>query len=180
MTEEKKKHIGKFLSLILRHAPETIGIELDPNGWADVQELIQKCGKKGKSFTMDELDDIVATNPKKRYAFNDDKSKIRANQGHSVDVDLSFTPIKPPQFLYHGTADRFYDSIMSEGIQKMSRQHVHLSSEKETATNVGTRHGRPLILTVLSGQMYEDGIEFYRSENGVWLTNHVDPKYISK
>lgn len=180
MKEEKKKNIGKFLSLVLRHSPDTIGIELDANGWADTKELIAKCAKKGKHFTMDELEEIVATNEKKRYAFNEDKSKIRANQGHSIDVDLSLSPAQPPEFLYHGTADRFCQLIGKEGIKKMNRQHVHLSAHKQTATTVGSRHGRPYIITVLAGKMYADGIAFYQSDNGVWLTDYIDPKYFSK
>lgn len=179
MKEEQKKRIGKYISLILRHSPETIGIKLDANGWANTKELIEKCAKKGKRFSMDELEEIVATNEKKRYSFNDDKSMIRANQGHSIKIDLELTAVEPPEFLYHGTADRFYSSIQAEGIKKMSRQHVHLSKDKKTATTVGSRHGKPLILTILAGKMYADGVEFFISENGVWLTDYVDPKYIS-
>lgn len=180
MTEQHKKRIGKFLSLVLRHEPQKIGIELDPNGWVNVQELIEKCGKHRVSFTMNELEEIVATNDKKRYSFNEDKTKIRANQGHSVDIDLALSPVEPPEYLYHGTADRFCASIMENGIKKASRQHVHLSKDKETAHKVGSRHGRPVILTILSGQMYRDGIEFFVSDNGVWLTDFVEPKYISE
>jgi len=180
MTEQHKKRIGKFLSLVLRHEPQKIGITLDENGWADVQELIEKCSKHRVSFTMNELEEIVATNDKKRYSFNENKTMIRANQGHSIDIDLALNPVEPPEFLYHGTADRFYTSIMESGIKKASRQHVHLSKDKETAHKVGSRHGRPVILTILSGQMYRDGVEFFVSDNSVWLTDYVDTKYISK
>ncbi|MDM1384418.1 RNA 2'-phosphotransferase [Myroides marinus] len=180
MEETRKKHIGKFLSLVLRHEPSKIGITLDDNGWADVEELISKCAKHRVSFTRKELDEIVETNNKKRYSFNEDETKIRANQGHSIAVDLEFTAIEPPMFLYHGTADRFLNSIEAEGVKKMSRQHVHLSQDKETAINVGSRHGRVVVLTILAGKMYEDGIVFYQSANGVWLTDYIDPKYISK
>ncbi len=180
MTEQNKKRIGKFLSLVLRHEPQKIGIELDENGWADIDELIEKCAKYRISFTIKELEEIVATNDKKRYSFNEDKTKIRANQGHSIEIDLALTPTEPPQFLYHGTAERFYGSIMKEGIKKISRQHVHLSEEKETAQKVGSRHGCPVILTILSGKMHKDGILFFQSDNGVWLTDYVDVKYISK
>ncbi|MBB1140100.1 RNA 2'-phosphotransferase [Myroides sp. WP-1] len=179
MEEARKKSIGKFLSLILRHEPSKIGIQLDANGWADIEELIQKCGKHRVSFTRKELDEIVATNNKKRYSLNEDQTKIRANQGHSIAVDLEFTPQEPPVFLYHGTADRFLPSIYNEGIKKMSRQHVHLSQDKETATAVGSRHGRVVVLTILAGKMKEDGLLFYCSANGVWLTDYIDPKYIS-
>lgn len=179
MEEARKKSIGKFLSLILRHEPSKIGIQLDANGWADIEELIQKCGKYRVSFTRKELEEIVATNNKKRYSLNDDQTKIRANQGHSIAVDLEFTPQEPPAFLYHGTADRFLPSIYSEGIKKMSRQHVHLSQDKETAIAVGSRHGRVVVLTILAGKMQEEGLLFYCSANGVWLTDYIDPKYIS-
>ncbi len=180
MKEERKKSIGKFLSLILRHEPSKIGIQLDVNGWADVEELIQKCAKHRIVFTRDELDEIVATNNKKRYTLSDDGSKIRANQGHSIAVDLEFTPEVPPVYLYHGTADRFLPAIKGEGIKKMNRQHVHLSLDKETAIAVGSRHGKVVVLTILARKMQEDGLLFYRSANGVWLTDYIDPQYISK
>lgn len=118
MNEQHKKRIGKFLSLVLRHEPQKIGIRLDENGWADVQELIQKCAMHRVNFTMAELEEIVATNDKKRYSFNEDKTRIRANQGHSIEIDLTLSPVEPPDFLYHGTADRFYTSMMAEGIKK--------------------------------------------------------------
>ncbi|MDU1891779.1 MAG: RNA 2'-phosphotransferase [Dysgonomonas sp.] len=179
MNEQHKKRIGKFLSLVLRHEPQKIGIELDENGWADVSELIVKCARKNIRFNMKELEEIVVTNDKKRYSFNEDKTKIRANQGHSINIDLGLTPVEPPEFLFHGTAERSYASIMEDGIKRVSRQHVHLSKDKETAHKVGSRHGRPIILTILSGQMYRDGFEFFVSENGVWLTDYVEAKYIS-
>lgn len=178
MNEKHKKHIGKFISLVLRHEPQQIGLELDSNGWADVQDLISKSAQHGVHFNNEELEEIVETNDKKRYSFNDDKTLIRANQGHSIQVDLELNAVEPPEYLYHGTADRFLDSIREKGISKMSRQHVHLSKEKDTASNVGSRHGRVVVLMVQSGQMYKDGIEFYISDNGVWLTDYVDPKYI--
>ena len=178
MEDDKKKKIGKFISLVLRHSPETIGLKLDENGWADVKELIEKSKTKKYFFSFDDLVEIVETNDKKRYSFNDKKTKIRANQGHSIDVDLNLQPIEPPAYLYHGTATRFVGSIRKEGILKGSRQHVHLSKDKETATKVGIRHGKPEVLTIRSGKMYEDGVLFYQSDNGVWLTDYVDPKYI--
>lgn len=180
MTEEQKKRIGKFLSLILRHEPQKIGLELDHQGWANVTELIAKCKKHRYHFSREELEEIVETNNKCRYSFNEKKNKIRANQGHSIDVDLGLSPIEPPEFLYHGTATRFVKSIMEEGIVKGSRQHVHLSSDKETAEQVGSRHGKVCILTIMTKQMYKDGIDFYCSDNGVWLTDYIDVKYISK
>lgn len=180
MIEQHKKTISKFLSLILRHEPQKIGIILDEQGWTEVTELLQKAAKKGTRFSMKELEEVVATNDKKRFSFNDDKTKIRANQGHSISIDLALIPTEPPEFLYHGTAERFKDAILSEGILKMNRQHVHLSKEKKTAVKVGSRHGKPIVLTVCSGKMHEDGIIFYVSDNGVWLTDYINIKYISK
>ncbi|MDR2913954.1 MAG: RNA 2'-phosphotransferase [Tannerella sp.] len=180
MNETDKKRIGKFLSLVLRHSPETIGIELDENGWADVDELRKKCAKHRYVFTIAQLEEIVATNNKKRYAFSEDNTKIRANQGHSIDINLELNPVEPPGYLYHGTATRFLSSIREKGILKGNRRHVHLSSDKDTAVNVGSRHGKPVVLTVMSGKMYDDGIEFYCSDNGIWLTDYVDMKYVSE
>jgi len=180
MNENAKKRIGKFISLVLRHEPQVIGLNLDEEGWADVNELIAKCNGKGVTFTIDQLEEIVETNDKKRYSFNADKTRIRANQGHSVNIDLGLIPLQPPQYLYHGTADRFLESILKDGICKMSRQYVHLSQDEDTAYKVGIRHGKPYILTVMSGKMFQDGISFYQSENGVWLTDYVSPDYILK
>ncbi|MBB4806973.1 putative RNA 2'-phosphotransferase [Chryseobacterium defluvii] len=180
MNETEKKKISKFLSLILRHQPETINLHLDENGWADVVELMGKCAKKRIYFTLEELDEVVETNNKKRFAFNGEKTMIRASQGHSIDVDLSLAALQPPEFLYHGTAEANIPSILEKGIEKRSRQHVHLSSDKETATKVGMRHGKPVNLTVRTGAMFEEGMKFYLSENGVWLTDFVEVKYISK
>ena len=180
MNEIEKKKISKFLSLILRHQPENIDLKLDENGWANVEELREKSAKKNMCFTLDELDEVVETNNKKRFAFNEDKTMIRASQGHSIDIDLALEAQQPPDFLYHGTAETNISSILNKGIEKRNRQHVHLSADKETATRVGMRHGKPVILTIRSGKMYEDGLSFYLSANGVWLTDFVDAKYISK
>ncbi len=180
MDEVKKKSIGKFLSLILRHEPAKIGIALDENGWADVEELIEKCSEKGVVFTKVDLDEIVATNEKQRYSYSDCGLKIRANQGHSISVDVELEATVPPAYLYHGTADRFVGAIKETGVKKMSRQHVHLSVDKQTAIKVGSRHGKVCVLTILAGKMHEDGIVFYKSVNGVWLTDFIDVKYISK
>ncbi|MFP3832511.1 RNA 2'-phosphotransferase [Chryseobacterium sp. SIMBA_028] len=178
MNEIETKRISKFLSLILRHQPESIGLKLDENGWADVEELRTKSARKRIHFTLEELDEVVETNNKKRFAFNDDKSKIRASQGHSIDIDLALEALQPPEFLYHGTAEANIFSIFEKGIEKRNRQHVHLSADKETATKVGMRHGKPVILTIRTGKMHEDGLFFYQSANGVWLTEFVDAKYI--
>lgn len=178
MNEKDKKHISKFISLVLRHAPEKIGLKLDENGWADINELIQKSKGKNIFFTHDELNLIVKTNDKKRFALNEDSSKIRANQGHSINIEIGLLPIEPLLLLYHGTGEKSVDFILKSGIQKMTRQYVHLSQDIVTATNVGFRHGRPRIFKVNSRYMYENGIDFFQSENGVWLTDYVDKEYI--
>lgn len=180
MNEVEIKRISKFLSLILRHQPQSINLELDENGWADVKELIIKSAKSRIRFTIEELNEVVEKNNKKRFAFNEDKTKIRASQGHSIAIDLALRPQQPPEFLYHGTARANISSILETGIEKRSRQHVHLSSDKETAVKVGSRHGEPVVLTIRTRKMYEEGILFYQSENGVWLTDHINTKYISK
>jgi len=171
--------LGKFLSYILRHHPEKIDLKLDANGWADVNELIEKINSNGYKITLHLLLQIVNTNDKKRYSFNDDKTKIRANQGHSIEVDLNLTPRIPPEILYHGTSKQFLDVIKQEGLTKQKRHHVHLSESKENAIQVGKRRGKPIILTIQSKQMHEDGYGFYLSENNVWLTDIVPPTYIS-
>ncbi len=179
MNGQQKENISRFLSYVLRHHPEFINLNLDENGWADVNELITKSTKDSQGFTFDELDEMLQTNDKKRFIFNEDKSRIRANQGHSIDINLALNPQRPPEFLYHGTAQNNIESTLKKGIEKRSRQHVHLSEDRETATKVGMRHGKPIILTISTGKMSEDGIEFYLSENEVWLTDFVDAKYIS-
>lgn len=178
MTEQDKKRISKFLSLILRHEPDKIGLNLDVNGWANVKELIEKSKKHRYHFSMEELTEVIETNDKQRFSLNEKRTKIRANQGHSININLALSPSEPPEYLYHGTATRFLSSIMEEGITKGSRQHVHLSEDKETATKVGSRHGKVIVLTIMTSQMYKDGILFYQSDNGVWLTDYVDVKYI--
>lgn len=181
MNEQQKKKTSKFLSYVLRHHPELINLNLDENGWADVAELITKSKRDSyEGFTFEELDEIVQTNEKKRFAFNEDKTRIRASQGHSIDINLALIPQQPPEFLYHGTAENNIKSILENGIEKRNRQHVHLSQDKETATNVGMRHGKPIILTIKTQAMFEDGIEFYFSDNQVWLTDFVDKKYIAE
>ncbi len=170
--------VSKFLSYVLRHKPEEVGISLDSNGWVSVDELLSKAAQNGRSISKEQLERVVANNDKKRFAFSDDGTKIRASQGHSVDVELGYSSAVPPEILYHGTADRFIDSIRKSGLQKQSRQHVHLSATKETAAAVGRRHGRLVILTIRAAEMHHDGIEFYLSDNNVWLTDTVSCKYI--
>lgn len=175
---KNKNDLSKFISLILRHKPETINISLDEHGWANVEDLINGINKSGKNINIEILEDIVKTDNKQRYSFNEDKTLIRANQGHSINVDVELKEMTPPDELYHGTAFRFLDSIKENGIKSMSRLYVHLSSYIEIAEKVGRRHGCTLVLTIDTKKMYEDGIKFYRSENGVWLTKYVDQKYI--
>lgn len=170
--------LSRFISFILRHHPETIGIELDEHGWAKVEELLLGINNNGRTVDMELLEEIVRTDQKQRYSFNEDKTLIRANQGHSISVDVELEEMQPPQVLYHGTASRFLDSIMQEGLKPMSRLYVHLSKDIETAKAVATRHGAPVILKINTSQMQEDGMKFYLSKNGVWLTKYVSIKYI--
>ena len=167
---------SKYISLILRHKPDVIGITLDDHGWANVDELINGVSKKYK-LTMEVLEEIVETDDKQRYSFNDDKSKIRANQGHSINVDVELEEVKPPEYLWHGTGRKYLDGIMKDGLISKSRLYVHLSDKYSTAINVGKRHGDPVVLTVWAGDMYRDGYKFYRSKNGVWLVKHVPVEY---
>lgn len=178
MNEKQNKKISKFLSLVLRHKPETLQLKLDENGWAIVDELIDQLNKHGLCLNFAVLDYVVQTNSKKRFAFNNDKSKIRASQGHSLSIDLNYIAQKPPDKLYHGTSERFIASILKTGIDKRQRHHVHLSSEIATALQVGRRHGKALILEILSAKMQSKGHEFYLSENKVWLTDYVPIEFI--
>ena len=170
--------VSKFLSLILRHKPEEAGIELDKYGWADVEKLIDGVSARYPEFTFADLEEIVRTDDKQRYSFTDDRTQIRANQGHSIPVDLGLEPIEPPEFLYHGTGMKYKDDIWKDGLIAKSRQYVHLSLDYETALAVGKRHGEPVIFVVDSGEMHRYGYEFYRSENGVWLTERVPREFL--
>lgn len=172
--------ISRLLSLVLRHDPGSIGLTLDAQGWADVGELIAKAGAAGRTFDREMLGRVVAENDKKRFTLSDDGNRIRAAQGHSVKVDLGLPSVAAPAVLYHGTADRFLDSILREGLKPQSRQQVHLSADIATATTVGSRHGRPTVLVVDTVAMAQEGYLFYRAENGVWLTNEVPPRYLSR
>jgi len=178
MNDKQIKHTSKFISLILRHHPEKIGLQLDENGWANVADLIAKSAEHDVLFSMAELEEIVSNNDKKRFIFNEQHTKIRANQGHSISITLDIPAQAPPEWLYHGTIAKFLPAIKATGLLKMSRQHVHLSHERATAEKVGSRRGRPVILSIQSGKMHRDGILFYCSENGVWLTDHVPVQYI--
>lgn len=169
---------SKFLALVLRHKPDAACIALDNAGWANVDAMLAGMKKAGTTLTREQLDEIVRSDNKGRYVFSEDGNYIRAAQGHSVKVDLGFTPVVPPETLLHGTVDKFLESIRATGLEKRSRQHVHLSTELSTATNVAERRGSAVILKVRSGDMHRDGYHFFQSENGVWLTDHVPVKYI--
>lgn len=169
---------SKFLSLVLRHEPGRIGITLDSAGWTEVDALLAACAAHGHSITRAQLAHLVASSDKQRFALSPDGTRIRANQGHSVAVELGLTPQPPPAILHHGTVAAALDGIRADGLQKRARHHVHLSADLSTATKVGSRRGRPLILTVRAGEMAAAGYLFFRSENGVWLTDHVPPRFI--
>lgn len=178
----KSKHskLSVFISLVLRHKPEAIGMKLDKNGYLDVNEMIKNINTTGRKIDKEILDEIVSSDEKGRYSYNSDKTKIHANQGHSVKVDVNLTETKPPEFLYHGTSEENAKLIMLEGINKKSRLHVHLTDNKETAEKVGKRKGSPKVLTVKSGEMYEDGFKFHLSKNNVWLIDEVKPEYVKE
>lgn len=169
---------SKFLSLVLRHKPEAIGLALDEAGWASTDELIDACNRHGPRLDLPTLQLLVNTNEKKRFEFNADGSRIRASQGHSVEVDLGYTPQVPPAVLYHGTVEDFLDPIRSQGLVKGERHHVHLSADPAIARIVGTRRGKPVVLTVQASTMHTAGHPFYLSTNGVWLTDHVPASFI--
>ncbi|KAF0811600.1 RNA 2'-phosphotransferase [Andreprevotia sp. IGB-42] len=169
---------SKFLSYVLRHRPDSIGLTLDENGWADVDALIACAAQNGTVLTHALIRELVISNDKQRFALDETPGRIRANQGHSVAVDLGLQPITPPDTLYHGTATRFVESIRVEGLLPRSRQHVHLSATVDTARNVGARHGVVIILPVRAAALAETGIHFYRSENGVWLADHIPAAFI--
>ena len=173
------KKLGKYLCMILRHRPEVIGITLDDHGWADVDELVAGVAKT-RVFNKEILEEIVKTDNKQRYSFNDDRTKIRANQGHSITVDLDLEDIEPPEVLWHGTAEKYVRSIDRMGLRAGNRMYVHLSSDEATAEKVGNRHGTPVLYMVKSGEMFRKGFHFYRSVNGVWLTVKVPLEYLEK
>ena len=175
-----EERLSVFLSLVLRHQPEAAGITLDEHGWADVEALIQGISGTGRPMDMELLEDMVRTDEKGRYSFNEDRTLIRANQGHSIPVDVELTETTPPQVLYHGTASRFEQAILEQGLKPMSRLYVHLSGDAKTALTVGRRHGNPVVFEVDSSRMSRDGEHFYISQNGVWLTKRVKPEYLKR
>ncbi|MEN9667334.1 MAG: hypothetical protein RLZZ326_3697 [Planctomycetota bacterium] len=178
MVKPDSVRTSKFLSLVLRHKPEEIGLVLDGNGWASVEELIRLANGHGTRLTKDLLEQIVAENDKQRFALSDDGERIRASQGHSIEVDLALSPVQPPAVLYHGTASRFVESIRAGGLHSANRRHVHLSADVATATKVGQRHGKPVVLVVKAGGMAAAGHLFFLSANGVWLTERVPVEFI--
>ena len=180
-SDRRMRNTSKFISLILRHNPQVIGISLDEHGWADVKELIDGINRtEGHSLDMDTLDEIVRTDEKQRYSFNEDHSLIRANQGHSIPVDVELEEKNPPDILWHGTGQKGVSSIDVQGLIPKSRLYVHLSSDMETARKVGSRHGRPVIYQVECRKMTEDGYRFFLSANHVWLTKEVPEEYLKK
>jgi putative RNA 2'-phosphotransferase len=176
--EQRLVRLSKFMSLVLRHKPGKIGLTLDEQGWAEVDELVEKARKAGVPLTNDLLREVVEKNDKQRFKLSADGRRIRASQGHSIPVDLGLQPVTPPERLYHGTAERFLESIRFKGLRPGSRQHVHLSPDVATAIKVGSRHGAPVVLVVRAGEMHRDGYVFYLSDNGIWLTVQVPPAYL--
>ena len=171
------RDVSVYISLILRHKPEVIGIELDEHGWASVDELIKGVNKT-YSLDMEGLERIVAEDKKQRYSFNDDKTLIRANQGHSINVDVELKKASPPEILWHGTGEKYVASILDQGLIPKSRLYVHLSKDYDTAVKVGSRHGKPVVFKIYAGRMAEGGYEFFMSENGVWLAKHIPKEFI--
>jgi putative RNA 2'-phosphotransferase len=178
MNEKETIRTSKFLSLILRHEPERVGLKLGDGGWVRVEELLKAVNGHGTALTVDQLKHVVETSEKKRFAFSEDGMRIRASQGHSVEVDLQYPPQTPPEILYHGTATRFLEGIRQNGLQKMERHDVHLSVETKVTVQVGSRHGKPALLTIRAGEMHRAGFVFRCSTNGVWLVDHVPPQFI--
>jgi putative RNA 2'-phosphotransferase len=170
---------SRYLSMVLRHAPQEIGLELDAAGWALVDDLLLKMKKAGRDMSRGELLDVVEHDAKRRFTLSADGSRIRAAQGHSIHVDLGLRPTKPPEFLFHGTARESLDAIFSTGLNPGARRQVHLSPDGETAAAVGRRHGKPVVLRVHAVEMHDAGHVFYQADNGVWLTELVPPEFLS-
>lgn len=179
LNDDRLIRISKRLSYHLRHHPDELGLTLEPGGWVPVDELLAALARKGMAISRAELEEVVARNNKRRFAFDETGERIRANQGHSVEVDLGLEPVEPPAELYHGTGERAVAAILREGLRKMRRHHVHLSADQETARAVGARHGRPVVLIVDAAAMHKAGHRFYRSANGVWLVDEVPATFLS-
>lgn len=179
MDEKDRTAVSKFLSYVLRHDPAAVGIALDGGGWVAVDALLDACAKHGRPLSRGELDEVVATSSKQRFALSECGERIRANQGHSTAVELGYEPAEPPDVLFHGTVARLVPSIRDEGLQRMARHHVHLSPDEATARAVGGRRGKPVILRIDARAMREAGHVFLVTPNGVWLTDSVPPSFIS-
>lgn len=178
MNDKRRVTVSKYLSKHLRHAPQAIGLTLEPGGWVAVSDLLAATLRHGFPVLRDELEEVVAKCDKQRLSFDESGLRIRANQGHSTEVDLQLDAKTPPDSLFHGTGAQNQTAILASGLRKMSRHHVHLSADLDTARRVGSRHGKPLVFTVASATMAAAGFAFYQSENGVWLTDHVPPEYL--
>jgi len=178
ITPDEIKRISKSISKTLRHKPERIGITLDTQGWVSVQQMLEAYADAGTIITRETLDYVVKQNDKQRFEFNEDGTRIRARQGHSIAVDLGYEPAVPPDVLYHGTATRHLESIREKGLLKMNRQHVHMSTNQQTMLAVAMRHGKPVLLLIDAKQMHADGHQFYVTGNQVWLTDHVPARYL--
>jgi len=177
--QKRRVQVSKFLSLVLRHRPDKIGLTLDEAGWVPTAELLQACNRQGFTLSLAELQAVVANNDKARFSLSSDGALIRANQGHSIPVNLGYEPAEPPEYLFHGTAVRFLPAIQEQGLVKGHRHHVHLSPDVAVARQVGQRRGREVVLRVRSGAMHRDGHVFYLSENGVWLVDAVPSQYLA-
>ncbi len=176
--EKKLIRLSKFLSRVLRHNPEKIHLSLDQSGWAEIKQLIENARQAGIIINRDELHQVVDQNDKKRFSLSEDGRKIRANQGHSISVELGLEPIDPPEKLFHGTAMKYLSSIKANGLLARGRHHVHLSEDRKTAVSVGSRHGNPIVLGIKSAEMAENSYNFYCSVNGVWLTDRVPVEFL--
>lgn len=176
--DPKIKSVSKSMSYVLRHRPDAFGITLDPNGWVEVDTLLKAFKDNGKRFSSEMIDRAVAENDKQRFEFNADRTRIRARQGHSVEIDLGYEPAVPPDVLFHGTATRNLDSIREQGLSKMNRHHVHLSTNRETMLAVAQRHGKPAILDIDARRMHADGFAFFVTANQVWLVDSVPAEYL--
>jgi putative RNA 2'-phosphotransferase len=179
MNAQELKKISKRLSYILRHRPDSVGLELHDGGWLDLNDLLDALRRTGDAVTLEVIERVVAENDKQRFEFSDDRSRIRARQGHSAEVDLGYEPATPPDQLYHGTATKYLDSILEQGLLKGRRHHVHLSTNQETMLQVGMRHGKPMLLRIDAKRMLAAGHEFFVTGNHVWLTDHVPPDYLT-
>jgi putative RNA 2'-phosphotransferase len=178
MTPERLVKVSKYLAKHLRHQPEALGLTLEPGGWVPVADLLAGCAARNFALTRAELETVVAENDKQRFSFSDDGTKIRANQGHSTEVDLDLPPADPPTVLYHGTGAQYVEAIRREGLSRQRRHHVHLSADHETARRVGARHGRPHVFAIETAPLLAAGHTFYVSANGVWLVDEVPPEFL--